>query len=1209
MKRIKYLPEFLFVFALIFLSSFQTTKAQFSIVIEQITDRTNIDPSNYPYHTFKIKGYVGSTEVMLNKNDVYVLEENKASTLVSLSDKVDGWQTAVWQSRAKNMDTMVYVQILAVYNGMMSGFPGAYRRPNYSQVWIASYQQEQIDNMKFGIVTPGSTDLIQIYVIPAIGKLNDEGFETSIMIDSITFTTPYFTYNWQGHPINRTPPPVKVPAGFQFLVDIKFTPPDNKYVRDIMTVYFDGGVKKQLFISGNHFDIENKTSLKLLQPNGGNLFAPCEDYVIKWKGHNPILPVSLEFSPDSGATWRPVVSYQTDSTYHWKIPDIPTENGLIRVKQDFNKTQEVQLLNHASAVMGITYNAAGTNILTVERRGRINLYDLMSGSRNAYKSFYLDMEDYPNLDYYIYGIDYLVDNRKFAVAYYDYLETRTNKLAYFNYDSEKPESVVDLPADFPISKMFIDPRKRFIALMPSAGTSILLLNPDDGSVIGSHQFGSPVMSFTFDEANDRAAVSLLNGTVRIISLAGFPNITDLTDIDLSYLPIIIQTGLSPDGKLLSVGCRAFGSGWYTDIHVIDIATKQIVRSPIFTHSDPIGVEFNPASTNLVSGSAFQPQIQFWNLPLDEAAISMSGHSGAMTTFKISPDGHTIATGGSSSDNLFYRSFTYPEFDVSDTTFRIVRPIIETKKADIAEAFIDTENLHVFTTHFCNTGETPIVLLNTRFRNGIHFRLAVPLTPDTLFPGECLTIPIVFNPIDTGKITDSLIFSHCTGEIFFDIESKGLKRNLTFFQDLIDFGEVCIDETGVREFNLFRNDDPVDVRINGILIEGGINSPYKIVNPPGDTILPPGGIMKIQVRFIPKALGVLPDKVLVYHSKQVKMIPFMSVSGKGIGTFIDFKPNPMPFIPEIKKRFLVMSNTGETELFINSVSLAPDNIFRINTQLPMRIPPKGTDSLEVEWFGPADGVSTVYLNLEAVPCLVQKSILLMFFDGSSKLSIPVIEADPRGETVIPINFKNSSNTLYQGERFFETEISINPRMFLPVEVKSDYGNAELTRNDIVAGRRIIGLRVEGNFPEEGVAANIRGIVGLAETDTSYIDFVNGAANWGDFVETSVASGQLKLIGLCEDRRILQNTNTVQILSITPNPAQDNITVLFESNSEGMCSVEIFDFLGNKTFATNPFSASQGTNSLKLALSALPAGNYRFVIRTMDSFTSTSLVIIR
>ena len=199
---------------------------------------------------------------------------------------------------------------------------------------------------------------------------------------------------------------------------------------------------------------------------------------------------------------------------------------------------------------------------------------------------------------------------------------------------------------------------------------------------------------------------------------------------------------------------------------------------------------------------------------------------------------------------------------------------------------------------------------------------------------------------------------------------------------------------------------------------------------------------------------------------------MFTSGKGIGTFIDISPNPMPYIPELKRRSLVLKNTGETELVINKIALDPINIFRINSALPLKILPHGVDSLEIEWYGDRNGVNSVVLDMEAVPCLVQKTISLRFFDGGSQLSIPAVSADVRGEATIPINYTNSSNYPYLGERFFEAEISMNPRLFLPFEVSSVHGLAEITRNEVVSGRRYVKLRVEGNFPEQGTRSEER-----------------------------------------------------------------------------------------------------------------------------------------
>lgn len=72
--------------------------------------------------------------------------------------------------------------------------------------------------------------------------------------------------------------------------------------------------------------------LNLLSPNGGEWFFTGVNHQITWNGANTIAQVKLEFSPDAGVSWRPIVaSTPNNGLYNWQTPPAVSNTALIRI--------------------------------------------------------------------------------------------------------------------------------------------------------------------------------------------------------------------------------------------------------------------------------------------------------------------------------------------------------------------------------------------------------------------------------------------------------------------------------------------------------------------------------------------------------------------------------------------------------------------------------------------------------------------------------------------------------------------------------------------------------------------------------------------------------------------------------------------------------------------------------------------------------------
>lgn len=69
--------------------------------------------------------------------------------------------------------------------------------------------------------------------------------------------------------------------------------------------------------------------VRILNPEGGEVFSTCDTLIIKWAGVDPTKPVNLSYSTDGGKNWTTIRNNVYGSSYRWNPPAANT-NYLIR---------------------------------------------------------------------------------------------------------------------------------------------------------------------------------------------------------------------------------------------------------------------------------------------------------------------------------------------------------------------------------------------------------------------------------------------------------------------------------------------------------------------------------------------------------------------------------------------------------------------------------------------------------------------------------------------------------------------------------------------------------------------------------------------------------------------------------------------------------------------------------------------------------------
>ena len=1161
------------------------------------SDSKYISEENFPYYEINFLATYNGQPVELTKENIVINQDVYPSMPITVSSPdANNKQTASWIAAPIDVNSF---KIFFTYNDEV--YESATLITSMQELKILQIRDKeglQQPLINYGNAGAGA-ELMQPLVVVNVKSKKHGDIEETISLDSITVDDP-FSYIWYGSQSDMTLPPVEVEAATFYKLFLYFRPDNSDYLQQYLTAHYEGGMKESIRLIANFFTIASNTFLKLLDPNGGELLTPCWNYTITWEGNVKHLPTLLEYSTNNGASWN-TIGETKNSYYSWKVPYAPSTRCLVKVIQEYAETSIQRLNKDQVSVWAISYNSDATRLISVNQNNIIREWDL-TVSPPAMANEYHAISSGGSVSG---GIEYFDNDSKFVI-----LSNINNnsRLVFFNVGDDTPYLNKVIPDNFKPKEMKIDMNREYITLIPELGSRLMLISTEDGSFLKYINFPYPISDFDYSLKENKAVVAFMNNYVKIYSI---PDFNELNSFEFNELKLIDRISISPNGNLIGMTSEdpAFTAlkSNLTQMNIFDIASRQIVRTYEQAATNSVGVAFSPNSTSFLIATEGSPKISMWDLTDGKMYNDESGQGGVLTDFAMGPDGHSIATSAEGNDNLRIKFFSYPEHDSSDAVFEIGNPVIDANLMGFEDEYLATATSKIFTTHIYNDGNVPLILDENDFFRGKHFRFVKDFTPDTIYPEQYKDVEIVFNPLDTGNITDSVVISTCIGAIFCPVEAYSIPRTLSFYDDNFDFGESCVSEPVDKEIVLFRNEDPVPVTINYLSLEGDLPQSFEILSNIKDTVLKAGESLTVNIRFKPVEMQYNSCEIVVHHSGLEKFSVRTMLSGEGIGTFLNLSHTDLRFIPEIPVRTITVQNTSKNTIQVTGYATQPEGYFTILTSLPMTLEPDETGTLEVQWNGVM--CEDVVLKLDAAPCAKAVDIICGMYSAETVVRIENTEADPKGEALVPVFFDIYEQKPYNGPRFMEAEFEIDYKIFFPESAKSDYGTATITRNEVSGDKRIVGVRVEGTFPNNGIIAYVKGVAGLSDTDTSIMKPVEDALYMGEFVTINKENGIFRLVNLCGSRRILHNSAAVKIQSINPNPVSENFSLEFDSREPGSCMIEIFNSSGAKVYGLDNQQVVKGNNIKKINVSGLQSGEYRVVVSKEDDKAVEPLIIVR
>ncbi len=141
-------------------------------------------------------------------------------------------------------------------------------------------------------------------------------------VTNITSTNPAYSV---------TPTSFFLGSGQSRNLTVRYLPADSGYTYTKFAFENDNCPRKYYASGGWKGKKPTIRTLKLLHPNGGEVFVAGSDTIITWEGVGPDDPVLIEYRINNVAKWDTIADKVTGLSYNWRVPRTPSNQCLARV--------------------------------------------------------------------------------------------------------------------------------------------------------------------------------------------------------------------------------------------------------------------------------------------------------------------------------------------------------------------------------------------------------------------------------------------------------------------------------------------------------------------------------------------------------------------------------------------------------------------------------------------------------------------------------------------------------------------------------------------------------------------------------------------------------------------------------------------------------------------------------------------------------------
>ena len=309
------------------------------------------------------------------------------------------------------------------------------------------------------------------------------------------------------------------------------------------------------------------------------------------------------------------------------------------------------------------------------------------------------------------------------------------------------------------------------------------------------------------------------------------------------------------------------------------------------------------------------------------------------------------------------------------------PALTLSSTSIAFGSVTIGSSRTSTVTLNSTGTAPVLLQSIQIAGGAFSVQPISL-PQSLAPGQTLSIPVIFSPANAGTQQGQILLSDNAAGSPTSIALSGTGQSagppaapaLTLSSNSIGFGNVTIGSSRTSTVTL-NSTGTAPVVLQSIQVSGGAFSIQPISLPQS---LAPGQTLSIPVIFSPANTGAQQGQILLADDATGSPTSIaLSGTGQTAGSAaLSFSPGTVDFgnvtVGANAFKTITLVSTGTLPVSVNAVAIAGTSFSGSITGLPAILQPSQQMSLKVE-FGPSlsgveNGTVTVTTDAATSPVM-------------------------------------------------------------------------------------------------------------------------------------------------------------------------------------------------------------------------------------------------
>ncbi len=1046
-------------------------------------------------------------------------------------------------------------------------------------------------------------------------------FDTTITITALSSAFTITNISSSNSLYDISPKSFSLAQGETKTLTISYTPKDSSYIWTNFSVSTDR-CTQSFYVSSSYpgaLPGANVPSIKIISPNGAEIYQSGSDTIISWSGIPPTDTVMLTYSLDNGQSWNVITSQATGGSYIWHLPNQTSTLCLVKV------TQFARSAGNFVIRCGGTGSSLDAASVVTDKSG--NLY--VTGAADGTTDFG-GLTLTSNVGQQVFVAKY---NSSGSLLWVRYLFTmiggghsKGNSIsldptgnifvvgnvgggtAIFNNDTLKSS----FGYIFTI-KLFPDGTSDWIqAQVASASGSIAdalgVANDESGNVYVCGFFGDSLrfgnILLTGYRYWDIFVTKFLpDGTVAWAHKAGDFNFDKGYSVAVDKGGFVYMTG-SFENDVDFDGTKVANHG-QDDIFIAkynpDGSLAWVKGIGGTTNDEGRGITIDPSGFIVVTGQ-FSGTVDFGG------KILTSKGNNDMFVAKYLPDGTlTWVTQAGGINSTLGNGIN------SDPSGNIYVAGTFNGNADFGtQTLTRVGSQDVFIAAYSSDGTFKWAKRAGSSNNNYHGDAVtsddfgnVYCSGSAIKDGDFDGVPSPhigagYQNLFVWKLGSQTPLQSDQSDNVFSI----IAPTFSFSANTIDMGQV---EAGKEKDSLVKaticNTSTIPLHVLGLDVTGGDKTEFMIMSGAGDFTLVPGECRDVMFTFMPMMTGKMSATVTL-RTASGDFKDTVKILGEGIAPQLQVISNVIDFgqvkIGDFKDTIITVAiqNIGSLPVNFSSTSQLGPDVKQFSLQFgdaPFTLQPNATQSVTLrfapKYIGRTSGRIGFANNSPNSP-----AILSVFGQGLGGLVSIKDDSGYAGDHKnIPMILEKVPITSVQSEATnFSARITYDRTVLYP------------SSGSIQHGARFDTVSINGALPAtpdaSGTLALLPFTVMLGESTISpmnIVDFVwlDGSGQPADYdVETS--SGTFHMLGICPagGNRLYNPDGQVTMAHVTPNPSKGIIHIDIQTTEVGRTQLSIMNLLGEKVAAISDGELKPGAHSFEFNSAKLSAGSYFLLLQT-------------